>query len=125
LTGADLKQAEALIPLLNEEAAKSREMAAKIIGETPAAPGAAITNVATDIDCEDCGKPMTIRSGRRGKFLGCSGYPKCKNTMEIPAKLLEELGLNGKDGANGTPVSTPPEKQEDEAEEIETDLLVE
>ena len=37
---------------------------------------------------------MIIRNGRRGKFLGCSGYPKCKNTAEVPAKLLEELGLN-------------------------------
>ncbi len=43
---------------------------------------------------------MTIRSGRRGKFLGCSGYPKCKNTMELPAKLLEELGLNSDGQAN-------------------------
>ena len=38
---------------------------------------------------------MVIRSGRRGKFLGCSGYPKCKNTAEVPAKLMEEMGLNG------------------------------
>ena len=38
---------------------------------------------------------MIIRTGRRGQFLGCSGYPKCKNTGEVPAKLAEELGLNG------------------------------
>ena len=37
LTGADLKQAEALIPLLNEESAKSREMVAKVLGANPAA----------------------------------------------------------------------------------------
>jgi ssDNA-binding Zn-finger/Zn-ribbon topoisomerase 1 len=40
---------------------------------------------------------MIIRSGRRGYFLGCSGYPKCKNTGEVPAKLLEDLGV----GSNG------------------------
>ena len=51
--------------------------------------------IATDIDCDECGKPMVIRDGRRGKFLGCSGYPKCRNTADVPAKLLEELGLNG------------------------------
>lgn len=39
----------------------------------------------TDIPCEECGKPMLIREGRRGKFLGCSGYPKCRSTKELPA----------------------------------------
>jgi DNA topoisomerase-1 len=29
--------------------------------------------------CELCGKPMVIRQGKWGPFLGCSGYPKCKN----------------------------------------------
>ncbi|HWE04339.1 MAG TPA: type I DNA topoisomerase [Tepidisphaeraceae bacterium] len=125
LTGDDLKQVEALLPLLKESAEKAKELAVKIVGETPAANANAPVNIATDIDCEDCGKPMTIRSGRRGKFLGCSGYPKCKNTAEIPAKLLEELGLNGKEGANGAPASAPAEKEADEPEEIETDLLVE
>ncbi len=99
LEGDDLKQVEALIPLLKEGAAKAREMAAKITGEIPAAAGnGKVANVATDIDCEECGKPMIVRTGRRGRFLGCSGYPKCKNTAEVPAKLLEELGLNGADG---------------------------
>ncbi len=31
------------------------------------------------IPCELCGKPMVVRRGRRGPFLGCSGYPDCKN----------------------------------------------
>ncbi len=38
----------------------------------------------TDIACEECGKPMLIRQGRRGKFLGCSGYPQCRATRELP-----------------------------------------
>jgi len=33
--------------------------------------------------CEKCGAPMVIKSGRFGKFLACSGYPKCKNTKKI------------------------------------------
>jgi ssDNA-binding Zn-finger/Zn-ribbon topoisomerase 1 len=41
---------------------------------------------------------MIIRSGRRGYFLGCSGYPKCKTTSELPAKLVEDLGLNNANG---------------------------
>ncbi len=43
--------------------------------------------IPTDIPCEECGQPMIIREGRRGKFLGCSGYPKCKTTAELPPGL--------------------------------------
>ena len=32
--------------------------------------------------CE-CGKPMVIRSSKYGKFLACSGYPKCKKTKPL------------------------------------------
>jgi DNA topoisomerase-1 len=35
------------------------------------------------IDCELCGKPLLIRFGKNGAFLGCSGYPDCKNTGEF------------------------------------------
>jgi DNA topoisomerase-1 len=39
----------------------------------------------TGISCEKCGKPMVIRKTRRDgrEFLGCSGYPKCKNTGDF------------------------------------------
>lgn len=37
----------------------------------------------TDIVCEQCGKPMVIKIGPFGKFLGCSGFPECKNTKRI------------------------------------------
>jgi DNA topoisomerase-3 len=37
----------------------------------------------TDIMCEKCGKPMVVRSGRRGEFLACSGYPECKTTLNF------------------------------------------
>jgi DNA topoisomerase-3 len=37
----------------------------------------------TDIKCENCGKPMAVRSGRRGEFLACSGYPDCKTTLNF------------------------------------------
>ena len=102
LVGDDLKQVEALMPLLKEEGGKAAELAAKITGSIPAGPAAKAGPVATDIDCDECGKPMIIRQGRRGPFLGCSGYPKCKNTGEVPAKLLEELGI----GPDGKPVGT-------------------
>jgi DNA topoisomerase-1 len=42
----------------------------------------------TDIECVDCSRPMTIRTGTTGVFLGCSGYalpPKerCKETVNL------------------------------------------
>ncbi|MBI5754325.1 type I DNA topoisomerase [Candidatus Peregrinibacteria bacterium] len=33
--------------------------------------------------CEKCGKPMEVKMGRFGPFLGCSGYPDCKNIKSI------------------------------------------
>ncbi|MCG3179375.1 MAG: DNA topoisomerase 1 [Phycisphaerae bacterium] len=41
----------------------------------------------TDVSCSKCGKPMVIRSGLSGKFLGCSGYPSCRNTAPLPVEL--------------------------------------
>jgi len=32
----------------------------------------------TDEVCDQCGRPMQVRFGRYGRFLGCSGYPECK-----------------------------------------------
>jgi DNA topoisomerase-1 len=119
------KQVEALVPLLKEGAARSQEMIAKITGENPVASsnGNGQHNIPTDIDCDECGKPMVIRTGRRGRFLGCSGYPKCKNTSEVPAKLVEEMGLNG--NGDGEKNAKPQKKSHSpEEEEIETDLQV-
>ncbi len=33
--------------------------------------------------CDTCGKPMTLKHGRFGKFLACSGYPECKRTRPV------------------------------------------
>jgi DNA topoisomerase-1 len=113
LTGDDLKQVEALVPLLKEEGEKSREMVAKIIGENPTASAARGGPITTDVDCDECGKPMIIRKGRRGPFLGCSGYPKCKNTSEVPAKLIDEMGLNGQEKPDSA--ESPVEVEHEEA----------
>jgi DNA topoisomerase-1 len=37
--------------------------------------------------CEKCGSPMGVKVGRFGPFLGCTGYPKCKNIKNIEIKL--------------------------------------
>jgi len=41
----------------------------------------------TELVCEKCGKPMVIRWGRHGSFIGCSGYPECTNTRELKVDL--------------------------------------
>ncbi len=39
--------------------------------------------------CELCGADMVMRTGRYGKFIACSNYPKCKNTKQI----ANEIGI--------------------------------
>jgi DNA topoisomerase-1 len=43
--------------------------------------------------CEKCGAPMAVLFNKRGKFLGCSRYPECKNTMpmEGPRESAEAI----------------------------------
>ncbi len=37
-----------------------------------------------EVTCEQCGKPMVLRFSRTGqKFLGCSGFPECRNTISL------------------------------------------
>jgi DNA topoisomerase-1 len=57
-------------------------------GTKAAANGA--PNAAEDTDetaepevCELCGKPMQLKRGRFGQFLGCTGYPECRNIRKI------------------------------------------
>ena len=39
--------------------------------------------VKTDIACDKCGRPMAVKQGRFGAFLGCTGYPECKNIVNV------------------------------------------
>jgi DNA topoisomerase-1 len=41
--------------------------------------------------CEECGRPMLLRWGKFGRFLGCSGYPECKNIQ--PLEKPVDLGI--------------------------------
>ncbi|HEX8070627.1 MAG TPA: type I DNA topoisomerase [Pyrinomonadaceae bacterium] len=54
--------------------------------------------------CELCGKPMALKRGRFGQFLGCTGYPECRNIRKIsrsgvvaaaPVVLDEKCPLDG------------------------------
>jgi len=37
----------------------------------------------TDEVCPKCAMPMVIRMGRFGKFMACTGFPKCKTTKAL------------------------------------------
>ncbi|HNW96711.1 MAG TPA: type I DNA topoisomerase [Candidatus Paceibacterota bacterium] len=37
----------------------------------------------TDEICEKCGKPMLVKWSKFGKFLGCSGFPECRNIKKL------------------------------------------
>jgi DNA topoisomerase-1 len=37
--------------------------------------------VRTDLTCEKCGSPLNLRRGKRGPWLGCSTFPKCKGRL--------------------------------------------
>jgi DNA topoisomerase-1 len=41
----------------------------------------------TGLMCDKCGKPLVIKWGRHGSFIGCSGYPECTNTRELVVDL--------------------------------------
>jgi len=46
----------------------------------------------SEYKCPKCEKPLVYRFGKNGKFLSCSGYPKCKFTApcDKDGKMLEE-----------------------------------
>jgi DNA topoisomerase-1 len=46
--------------------------------------------VDTGLLCPKCGKKnIVVRQGKRGPFMSCSGFPKCRTTL--PAERLEEF----------------------------------
>ncbi len=67
------------------------EMKEKLKDMLPAAPKKTVPDVKVEEPCPECGGPMKLRSSRRGFFLGCGKYPKCKGTREAPPELLEEV----------------------------------
>ncbi len=53
-----------------------------------------IDPVETTVPCEKCGKTMLLRDSKRGPFLGCSSFPKCRSTKmvkKLPPDQLEYL----------------------------------
>ncbi|MGQ0645073.1 MAG: type I DNA topoisomerase [Elusimicrobiota bacterium] len=40
----------------------------------------------TNLKCRKCDRPMLKRFGKRGPFLACSGFPKCRNIQSVAAE---------------------------------------
>ena len=40
-----------------------------------------------DEKCPQCGSTLLIRTGRYGKFVACSGFPKCTYSRQIAEKI--------------------------------------
>lgn len=50
--------------------------------------------------CPDCGSPLQIKRGKYGKFIGCTGYPKCRHIE--PLERPEDTGVTCPQCGKGT-----------------------
>jgi DNA topoisomerase-1 len=89
---------------LNCEATRDAEPPAGSNGAGATADAAANGEESEPEVCELCGKPMQLKRGRFGPFLGCTGYPECRNIRKIgktgvaapaPVPLDEKCPVDG------------------------------
>jgi len=50
-----------------------------------------VTQEALDEACPKCQKPLSIRLGKRGRFIGCTAYPDCDYTRSLDEGREESL----------------------------------
>ncbi len=67
--------------------------------------------ILTELACEKCGKPLNLRTGARGPWLGCSGFPKCRGrgkwaSLDESLKAALEAQLEAHDKAHPIPIIT-------------------
>ena len=46
-----------------------------------------VPDIVSDEVCDVCGRPMLVKKGRFGQFLGCSGFPECTFTKPIVVEM--------------------------------------
>lgn len=49
-----------------------------------------ITTETLEEKCPKCEKPLAIRLGKRGRFIGCTGYPECDFTQDLNTQENEK-----------------------------------
>lgn len=55
-----------------------------------------VTQEMIDEKCPLCGKPLSIRLGKRDRFIGCTGFPECSYTrtlVEQPEEAAQDADL--------------------------------
>ncbi len=88
-----------------------------------------LINEESDEVCEKCGEPMIVKIGRYGKFLACSGFPKCRNIKSLKkevAKNGEEEGGNPdvKSGSRLNVGKKPDEKSDEVCEKCGEAMVI-
>ena len=79
---------------LNETVSESRQMLTSVMGTLEKEKDKIRDNIKkaqmkqnTVGKCNKCSKPMIIRISKKNKrFVGCTGFPDCKNTFSLPQK---------------------------------------
>ena len=72
------------------------------LGEKESVSRKDVTQEQLDEMCPKCGKHhLTLRLGRRGRFIGCAGYPECDYTRNVdgaesPEAMKREIGTDPK-----------------------------
>lgn len=46
-----------------------------------------VTHEELNENCPKCGKPLSVRLGKRGRFVGCTGYPDCDFTRSLEGEV--------------------------------------
>jgi len=60
--------------------------------------------IPTEEVCERCGSKMVKRWGKRGYFLACSSYPKCRYTKEVDGNGENQVETDAKCEKCGSPM---------------------
>lgn len=59
-----------------------------------------VTTEILEDKCPKCEKPLSIRLGKRGRFIGCTGYPECDYTQDMGGSENEKSEPEVVEGRN-------------------------
>ncbi|CAM2957739.1 type I DNA topoisomerase [Legionella worsleiensis] len=59
-----------------------------------------VTTELLEEQCPKCQKPLSIRLGKRGRFIGCTGYPECDYTQDMGGQDNEKTEPEVVEGRN-------------------------
>ncbi len=76
-------------PVLSEFYGPFTESIQRALAEAERVPRDQIDEESDEV-CDECGRPMVIKSGRFGRFLSCGGFPECKSSKP----LMQRTGVD-------------------------------